>query len=68
MKDFNTPGYNKIGMDESFKKYIVEWQLENVRNVLNGTLEKKLLVNSKGEVSKQIVINYTENEDISNLQ
>ncbi len=58
----------KIGMDESFKKYIVEWQLENVRNVLNGTLEKKLLVNSKGEVSKQIVINYTENEDISNLQ
>jgi hypothetical protein len=68
MKDFNTPGSNKSWMDEGFKKYIVEWQLENVRNVLNGTLEKKILVNSKGEVSKQIVINYTENEDISNLQ
>jgi hypothetical protein len=67
MKDFNTPGSNKSWMDEGFKKYIVEWQLENVRNVLNGTLEKKILVNSKGEVSKQIVINYTENEDISNL-
>ncbi len=68
MKDFNTPGSNKSWMDEGFRKYIVEWQLENVRNVLNGTLEKKILVNSKGEVSKQIVINYTENEDISNLQ
>lgn len=68
MKDFNTPGSNKSWMDEGFKEYIVEWQLENVRNVLNGTLEKKILVNSKGEVSKQIVINYTENEDISNLQ
>ena len=68
MKDFNTPGSNKSWMDEGFKKYIVEWQLENVRNVLNGTLEKKILVNSRGEVSKQIVINYTENEDISNLQ
>ena len=68
MKDFNTPGSNKSWMDEGFKKYIVEWQLENVRNMLNGTLEKKILVNSKGEVSKQIVINYTENEDISNLQ
>lgn len=68
MNDFNTPGSNKSWMDEGFKKYIVEWQLENVRNVLNGTLEKKILVNSKGEVSKQIVINYTENEDISNLQ
>tara|TARA_Y100000385_G_C12604750_1_gene430353 strand:- start:310 stop:516 length:207 start_codon:yes stop_codon:yes gene_type:complete len=68
MKDFNAPGSNKSWMNEGFTKYIVEWQLENVRNVLNGTLEKKLLVNSKGEVSKQIVINYTENEDISNLQ
>lgn len=68
MNDFNAPGSNKSWMDEGFKKYIVEWQLENVRNVLNGTLEKKILVNSKGEVSKQIVINYTENEDISNLQ
>jgi hypothetical protein len=68
MNDFNQPGQNKSWMDEGFKKYIVEWQLENVRNVLNGTLEKKILVNSKGEVSKQIVINYTENEDISNLQ
>lgn len=67
MNDFNAPGSNKSWMDEGFKKYIVEWQLENVRNVLNGTLEKKILVNSKGEVSKQIVINYTENEDISNL-
>ena len=68
MKDFNVPGSNKSWMDEGFKKFIVEHQLENVRNVLNGTLEKKILVNSKGEVSKQIVINYTENEDISNLQ
>ena len=67
MNDFNAPGSNKSWMDEGFKKYIVEWQLENVRNVLNGTLEKKILVNSRGEVSKQIVINYTENEDISNL-
>ena len=68
MKDFNPPGSNKNKMDEVFKTFIVEHQLENVRNVLNGTLEKKILVNSKGEVSKQIVINYTENEDISNLQ
>lgn len=65
MEDFNTPGSNKSWMDDGFKNFIIEHQLENVRNILNGTLEKKLLVNSKGEVSRQIVINY---DDSSNLQ
>ena len=65
MEDFNTPGSNKSWMDDGFKKFIIEHQLENVRNILNGTLEKKLLVNSKGEVSRQIVINY---DNSSNLQ
>jgi hypothetical protein len=65
MEDFNTPGSNKSWMDDGFKEFIIEHQLENVRNILNGTLEKKLLVNSKGEVSRQIVINY---DNSSNLQ
>jgi hypothetical protein len=65
MEDFNTPGSNKSWMDDGFKNFIIEHQLENVRNILNGTLEKKLLVNSKGEVSRQIVINY---DNSSNLQ
>ncbi|MAD25424.1 MAG: hypothetical protein CMO44_14780 [Verrucomicrobiales bacterium] len=65
MENFNTPGSNKSWMDDGFKKFIIERQLENVRNILNGTLEKKLLVNSKGEVSRQIVINY---DNSSNLQ
>jgi hypothetical protein len=38
MKDFNTPGSNKSWMDEGFKKFIVEHQLGNVVNILDGEL------------------------------
>ena len=57
MKDFNTPGSNKSWMDEGFKKYIVEWQLENVRNVLGGELTHYICTD-KTTSHEKIVIEY----------
>ena len=57
MKDFNTPGSNKSWMDEGFKKFIVEHQLENVRNVLDGEL-KHYVCSDKTTTHEKIVIEY----------
>jgi len=57
MKDFNTPGSNKSWMDEGFKKFIVDTQLENVRNVLNGEL-KHYVCSDKTTTHEKIVIEY----------
>ena len=57
MKDFNTPGSNKSWMDEGFKKFIVEHQLENVRNVLDGEL-KHYVCSNKTTTHEKIVIEY----------
>ena len=57
MKDFNAPGSNQSWMDEGFKKFIVERQLENVRSVLGGEL-KQYICTSKNKTHKKIVIEY----------
>ncbi|AMO43273.1 hypothetical protein Np050604_028 [Cyanophage S-RIM44] len=57
MKDFNEPGSNKSWMDEGFKKFIVEHQLENVRNVLDGEL-KHYVCCDKTTTHEKIVIEY----------
>jgi len=36
MDDFNTPGSNKSWMDDGFKKFIVELQLDNVVKILDA--------------------------------
>ena len=43
MDDFNTPGSNKTWMDDGFKKFIVEHQLDNVVNILDAKYEKSNL-------------------------
>jgi hypothetical protein len=38
MDNFNEPGSSK-GIDDNFKKFAVEWQLDNVVRLLGGSLE-----------------------------
>ena len=62
MNDFNTPGSNKSWMDDGFKKYITEYQLDNVVNLLNAKVERCRVYNSdnRDEVYNQITITYKE--------
>jgi hypothetical protein len=38
MDDFNTPGSNKSWMDDGFKEFVTQLQLDNVCKILNGEL------------------------------
>jgi hypothetical protein len=44
------------------KEIKLHLQLEDVCDMLNGTLTHKTCVNSRGEETKQFVITYTEND------
>ena len=63
MDDFNTPGSNKSWMDDGFKKYSTEWQLDNVVKLLDAKIERCRVYNSdnRDEVYNQITITYKEN-------
>ncbi|WDS61240.1 hypothetical protein SBM3_00161 [Synechococcus phage S-BM3] len=63
MNDFNQPGANKIGLTPVFKEFVTQLQLDNVCKILGGTLERKLSVNSKGEISRKIIITYIDSKD-----
>ena len=43
---------------EQFKQYAVDWQLENVCKLLNGTIERFTMIDSRGVVKKKISIVY----------
>ena len=44
MDDFNTPGSNKSWMDDGFKKYVIQYQLDNVVNLLDpGVLKSSII-------------------------
>ena len=60
MYDFNTPGSNKSWMDDGFKKFSNEWQLNNVVNLLDAKIERCRVYNSdnRDEVYNQITITY----------
>ena len=60
MDDFNTPGSNKTWMDDGFKKYAAEWQLNNIEKLLDAKVERSHVYNSdnRDEVYKQITITY----------
>ena len=62
MDDFNTPGSNKRWMDDGFKKYAAEWQLDNVVKLLDAKIERCHVYNSdnRDEVYNQITITYKE--------
>ena len=62
MDDFNTPGSNKSWMDDGFKKYITEYQLDNVIKLLDAKVERCHVYNSdnRDEVYNQITITYKE--------
>ena len=49
-------------MEKETKRLLLEIQLKNAVNLLNGTLVKKTLSDYKGKVQKQIVITYDEDE------
>ncbi len=57
MKDFNEPGSNKSWMDEGFKKYIVQIQLDNIVNALDGEL-KHYICTDRTTTHQKIVIEY----------
>ena len=60
MDDFNTPGSNKSWMDDGFKNFSTEWQLNNVVNLLDAKIERCRVYNSdnRDEVYNQITITY----------
>ena len=60
MDDFNTPGSNKTWMDDGFKKYAAEWQLNNIEKLLDAKVERCHVYNSDNRdvVYNQITITY----------
>ena len=50
-------------MDDGFKKYAAEWQLDNVVKLLDAKIERCRVYNSdnRDEVYNQITITYKEN-------
>lgn len=60
--EFNTPGSNKTWIDDGFKKYAAEWQLDNVVKLLDAKIECCRVYNSdnRDEVYNQITITYKE--------
>jgi|TARA_R100000951_G_scaffold113995_1_gene117266 hypothetical protein len=62
MDDFNTPGSNKSWMDDGFKKYVIQYQLDNVVNLLDAKVESCRVYNSdnRDEIYNKITITYKE--------
>ena len=60
MDDFNTPGSNKSWMDDGFKKYAFEWQLNNIEKLLDAKVERCHVYNSDNRdvAYNQITITY----------
>ena len=57
MKDFNEPGSNKSWMDEGFKKFAVNTQLDNICKILGGEAKHYICTDKKTQHQK-IVIEY----------
>jgi hypothetical protein len=49
-------------MDDGFKKYVIQYQLDNVVNLLDAKVERCRVYNSdnRDEVYNQIIITYKE--------
>jgi len=64
MEEFNTPGSNKSWMDDGFKKYAAEWQLNNIEKLLNADVKRCRVYNSdnRDEVYNQITITYKQED------
>lgn len=50
-------------MDRETKIILLQIQLKNAVKLLDGTLTKKTIINSRGQSQKQIVITYDDNQD-----
>ena len=61
MKDFNEPGSNKSWMDEGFKKFTVDTQLDNICKILGGKATHYICTDKKTQHQK-IVITYDHKE------
>jgi hypothetical protein len=64
MDDFNAPGSNKSWMDDGFKKYAAEWQLNNIEKLLDAKVERCHVYNSddRDVVYNQITITYKQED------
>jgi len=64
MEEFNTPGSNKSWMDDGFKKYAAEWQLNNIEKLLNADVKRCRVYNSDNRdvVYNQITITYKQED------
>ena len=64
MEEFNTPGSNKSWMDNGFKKYAAEWQLNNIEKLLDAKVERCHVYNSddRDVVYNQITITYKQED------
>ncbi len=65
MNDFNAPGSNKSWMNDGFKKYVIQYQLDNVVNLLDAKVERCRVYNSdkRDEVYNQITITYKQEDN-----
>ena len=64
MNDFNAPGSSKSWMNDGFKKYVIQYQLDNVVNLLDAKVERCRVYNSdkRDEVYNQITITYKQED------
>tara|TARA_Y100000385_G_scaffold291912_1_gene373896 strand:+ start:719 stop:916 length:198 start_codon:yes stop_codon:yes gene_type:complete len=65
MNDFNAPGSSKSWMNDGFKKYVIQYQLDNVVNLLDAKVERCRVYNSdkRDEVYNQITITYKQEDN-----
>jgi len=62
--EFNTPGSNKSWMNDGFKKYAAEMQLNNIEKLLDAKVERCHVYNSddRDVVYNQITITYKQED------
>lgn len=65
MDNFNAPGSNKSWMDDGFKKYVIQYQLDNVVKLLDAKVERCRVYDSdkRDEVYNQITITYKQEDN-----
>lgn len=54
-------------IDDSFRRFAVTTQLNNICKILGGEVHHQTIIDSKGRASKRIIITYREKDDSSNL-
>ena len=60
MNDFNEPGQSQVRETESEIQGKFDWQLENCARIKNTVVQRFTCVDSKGNVTKKVIIEYND--------